>query len=70
MTPRLRDGLRRNLDGAALKQIALDDGMVTMRRSGIAKALAGETTLAEVGRVLIDDEDETTTPSDWLRVAA
>lgn len=69
MTPGLRDGLRKNLDGAALKQIALEDGMVTMRRSGIEKALAGETTLAEVGRVLIDDE-ETSRPGDWLRVAA
>jgi type IV pilus assembly protein PilB len=69
MSPRLRDGLRRNLDGAALKQIALDDGMVTMRRSGIEKALAGETTLAEVARVLID-EDEVVRPADWLRVAA
>ena len=62
MTPRLRDGLRQGFDGAALKQIALEDGMVSMLRSGIAKAMTGETTIQEVCRVLMEDGEETATP--------
>jgi type IV pilus assembly protein PilB len=71
MTPRLRDGLRRGFDGAELKKIALADGMVTLRQSGIQKALSGETTLHEVCRVLMEDEEEEIGfPVEHLRIVA
>lgn len=41
-----------------LKEIAISDGMITMKESGIRKVLSGETTLDEVCRVLLSDEGE------------
>lgn len=56
MSNRLREGVRQGHDGALLKQAALDDGMVTLRESGIRRVLSGETTLEEVSRVLLGEE--------------
>ncbi len=57
VTDRLREGVMRNVGGAALKEIALADGMMPMREAGIRKALDGETTLEEVCRVLLTEEE-------------
>ncbi len=37
-----------------MQQLAVKEGMTTLRQDGIAKALAGEATLAEVIRVTRD----------------
>jgi type IV pilus assembly protein PilB len=57
VTDRLREGVLQNVGGAALKEIALADGMMPMREAGIRKALDGETTLDEVCRVLLTEEE-------------
>ncbi len=56
MTDRMREALLRNAGGAALKEIAIADGMTTMREAGIRKVLEGDTTLDEVARVLMSEE--------------
>jgi type II secretory ATPase GspE/PulE/Tfp pilus assembly ATPase PilB-like protein len=56
MTDRMREAVLRNQGGSALKEIAIADGMMTMREAGVRKALEGETTLDEVCRVLLTDE--------------
>lgn len=38
-----------------LQKVALEEGMVTLRQSALAKALAGETTLKEINRVTFVD---------------
>jgi type IV pilus assembly protein PilB len=58
LTDRMRDAILNNVGGAALKQLAMEDGMMTMREAGIAKVLAGETTIDEVFRVLLADDGE------------
>ncbi len=56
MTERMRTAVLQNQGGAVLKDTAISDGMITMRESGVRKALNGETTLDEVCRVLLSDE--------------
>ncbi len=70
MTPRLRKGLREGADGTSLKELALADGMVTMQEMGIRKALAGETTLEEVCRVLTDEEQQSGSAPVEMKLAA
>ncbi len=57
---RISDALRRavleNRGGTALKDIARQDGMITMRESGIRKMMEGETTIDEIYRVLMSEE--------------
>ncbi len=48
MTPELAAIVRRNGDSGELRALAREQGLVTLREDGIRKALAGETTLAEV----------------------
>ncbi|MEZ4485462.1 MAG: type II secretion system ATPase GspE [Syntrophotaleaceae bacterium] len=48
---RVRDLLLQNRDAAAIKQAGLAAGMISLREAGIAKALAGETSIEEVLRV-------------------
>jgi general secretion pathway protein E len=48
---KVRDLLLQNRDSASIKNAALKKGMKTLRDSGLAKALAGETTIEEVLRV-------------------
>jgi len=43
-----------HVDGASLEAMAISEGMTSMRRDGIAKALAGLTSLEEVLRVTQD----------------
>jgi general secretion pathway protein E len=45
----------RRLDAVQLKKLAVSEGMKTLREDGIAKALAGVTTIDEVLRVTQDD---------------
>jgi type II secretory ATPase GspE/PulE/Tfp pilus assembly ATPase PilB-like protein len=56
MSDRLREAVLQNVGGSVLKEIAIAEGMMTMRESGIQKALQGETTLEEVCRVLLSEE--------------
>jgi type IV pilus assembly protein PilB len=56
LTPRLRaiiTGLRPTIE---LQQAAVEEGMVTLRRAAIEKALRGETTLKEVNRVTFTED--------------
>jgi general secretion pathway protein E len=48
---RVRDLLLQNKDAASIKHAALQGGMVSLRDAGLARALAGETSLEEVLRV-------------------
>lgn len=48
MTPELAAIVRRGGDFGELRERARENGLVTLREDGIQKALAGETTLAEV----------------------
>jgi type IV pilus assembly protein PilB len=54
----MREAVLKNVGGARLKQIAIEDGMITMKESGIRKALEGSTTIDEVCRVLLSDDGE------------
>jgi type IV pilus assembly protein PilB len=56
VSDQLRDAVLRNVGGMPLKEIAIADGMSTMRESGIRKVLEGETTIDEVARVLMSEE--------------
>ncbi|MCK7479007.1 MAG: hypothetical protein M0C28_17800 [Candidatus Moduliflexus flocculans] len=40
---------------AEIKRPRIDEGMITLRQSALAKALAGETTLREINRVTFVD---------------
>jgi type II secretory ATPase GspE/PulE/Tfp pilus assembly ATPase PilB-like protein len=53
----LREAVLRVAGGAELKQITRNDGMMTMREAGLLKVLSGETTLEEVCRTLLTEED-------------
>jgi len=68
MTDTLRDAVLRNVGGVALKEIAIREGMKTMKESGIRKVLEGETTVDEVYRVLMSEDPQDTVTS--LREAA
>jgi len=50
----VKDVLREGGDETALFKLAREMGMVTMYEAGVARALAGETTFAEVTRVLAE----------------
>jgi len=56
LTDRMREAILRNVGGAALRDIAMADGMTTMRESGIRKVLEGDTTPEEVCRVLLNED--------------
>lgn len=68
LTDRLREAILRNVGGIALRDIAMADGMTTMRESGIRKVLEGDTTPEEVCRVLLNEDAGEQAPS--LQVAA
>ena len=48
----IRTAILAAADRAALRRAVTEEGMVTLWQDGAAKALAGKTTLAEVGRAL------------------
>lgn len=52
ITPRMRDVLLKHSSTLELRKIAYEEGMLPFRKAGIAKALAGETSLKEVNRVI------------------
>jgi len=56
VTPRLRELAAASRPADEIRQAALAEGMKTLRRSGLEKALAGLTTLEEVVRVCASDE--------------
>jgi len=59
MTPDLREAIIVNANMVELKKIAMADGMITLRQSGLSKVPEGVTTLEEVVRETVHD------PVDW-----
>jgi len=55
LTPRIRQMIGERRARAELQAAAVEEGMVTLRQSALAKALAGETTLREINRVTFVD---------------
>ncbi len=55
LSPRIRDLIVARRPMGELNAAALEEGMVTLRQSAVAKALAGETTLKEINRVTFVD---------------
>jgi type II secretory ATPase GspE/PulE/Tfp pilus assembly ATPase PilB-like protein len=55
MTPRVEEELKkpiRDITERSIQHVAVEDGMTTMLQEGVLRALAGETTIEEVSRVL------------------
>ncbi|MBI4368206.1 MAG: Flp pilus assembly complex ATPase component TadA [Candidatus Omnitrophica bacterium] len=57
LTPEVKAVIMKRLPADEIKQLARRQGMNTLRQSGIAKALAGETSLDEVFRVTAGDQE-------------
>ncbi|MBL8509344.1 MAG: type II/IV secretion system protein [Chitinimonas sp.] len=55
VTEAIKSAILRKAPSTELRSIALSEGVRTMRQAGILKALAGETTLEELGRVTRED---------------
>ena len=55
MTESIANGIIQGSSAADLKRLALSEGMQTLRRSGLKKAMLGLTTLAEVLRITHED---------------
>jgi general secretion pathway protein E len=55
ITDEVRNNVLRNADSNTIKQIARNDGMISLREDGVRKVLAGVTTLEEVLRVTHED---------------
>jgi general secretion pathway protein E len=55
ITDEVRNNVLRNSDSNTIKQIARNDGMVSLRDDGVRKVLRGVTTLEEVLRVTHED---------------
>ncbi len=69
MTEAMKDLTLKAAPTSRLRTQAIEDGMVTMRRSAINKAVGGITTLEEIARVLfVEDEEEIESPD--LKLAA
>ena len=51
LTPNLRQMILDRRPAADLQAAAIEEGMITLRRSALIKALAGDTTLKEINRV-------------------
>ncbi len=51
LSPRVRQMILERRPAIDLQRAAVEEGMVTLRQSAIAKAVAGETTLREINRV-------------------
>jgi type IV pilus assembly protein PilB len=51
LTQRIRQMILDRRPADELQRAAIEEGMTTLRRSGLAKAMAGETTLKEINRV-------------------
>ena len=55
LSPRIRQMILERRPAADLQSAALEEGMVTLRQSAVAKAMAGDTTLREINRVTFVD---------------
>jgi type IV pilus assembly protein PilB len=55
VTPEIQQLILKRATSTEIQQVAIAQGMVSMRQDGYFKALAGQTTLAEVNRVAADD---------------
>ena len=55
LSVRVRQLIIERRPAAELQAAAMDEGMITLRQSALAKALAGETTLKEINRVTFVD---------------
>lgn len=51
LSPCIREMIIERRPASELKKVAIEEGMVTLRQSAVAKALSGETTLREINRV-------------------
>jgi type II secretory ATPase GspE/PulE/Tfp pilus assembly ATPase PilB-like protein len=56
VTQVFRDAVMDKLPTRALQDVAINQGMLTMWQRGLRRALAGETTLEEIQRVISVDE--------------
>ena len=56
MSETLREMTLKRSPGSQMHDQAVAEGMITMRESGLRKALEGATTLEEVTRVLFSEE--------------
>jgi type IV pilus assembly protein PilB len=57
MSRTIQNLLKKGEDGPVIKHAARKEGMVTMREAGIRRALEGSTTLEEVCRLLLKEEE-------------
>jgi type IV pilus assembly protein PilB len=57
LTPALRQLIAENRPATEIRKVAIEEGMVTLRRSGLEKVRAGITTIEEVLRVCLSDEE-------------
>ena len=55
ITPEIQDLILKRATSAEIQELAIKQGMVTMREDGYLKALAGRTTLSEINRVASAD---------------
>lgn len=55
LSPKTKELILKRSNGDELKQAARKEGMTTLRESGLAKVIAGETTLEEVLRITASD---------------
>lgn len=55
ITPEIQDLILKRATSAEIQEIAIKQGMVTMREDGYLKALAGRTSLTEINRVASAD---------------
>ena len=55
MTPRLRDLTVHRYSTAEIQRAAIEEGMQTMQRDGLDKAMKGLTTVSEVVRVAYEE---------------
>ena len=58
MTPKIRDNFYGEIQENTIKRIAREEGMVTLRESGIENVIHGVTSLEEVLRTTVEDRDE------------
>ncbi len=57
MTPKVRDNFYGEVQENTIKRIAREEGMVTLRESGIENVIHGVTSLEEVLRTTVEDRD-------------
>jgi len=57
LTPAVRDLILHKAQESEIVATARKEGMVTLRQNGLGKVLAGETTLEEILRVTVGDQD-------------